>query len=297
MYREPAALWFPVTLRAHTTCPGTATSPATTTCYLCAPVPPTATASPCTATALRCPAAPQAHCSRPQQPDWTLDQCSQFIQNQETVNWDRTWKDWNDGKIVCVCVRMFIILSLYYIQTVWAVFVPVNTTYLCCIVKSPSSTKCQSRKYKRRMPTCVRRRELEDDRKRKAKWLRYSCKFIWVRLSMCVPKTRLRPTSHLDSEDLPSLHNEEASHGHYFLHCKQTCMDSSGENVLITLIISHKKGSMWINAHKLQSGQIYTTCIVLVFLHIVSYFVFTYLKILNGIHILSLKKWSFFYVL
>lgn len=44
-----------------------------------------------------------------------------------------------------------------------------------------------------------------------------------------------------------------------------------------------KKPKKKINKKELRNaGQVYTTCIVLVFLHIVSYFLFTYLKILTG---------------
>lgn len=55
--RPPVLRWFPVTPRTRTTCPGTATSPATMTCCPCAPAPPTARAP-------RCPAAPPALCSK-----------------------------------------------------------------------------------------------------------------------------------------------------------------------------------------------------------------------------------------
>lgn len=67
----------------------------------------------------------------------------------------------------------------------------------------------------------------------------------------------------------------------------------SAETVLNTPINSQQKETYVRNAHKPQSGQIFSTCIVLVFLHIVSYFLFTYLKILPGIHIFSLKSYLF----
>lgn len=59
----------------------------------------------------------------------------------------------------------------------------------------------------------------------------------------------------------------------------------------ITLIFSNNKRTEndVENCAQPQSDQIYTTCIFLVFLHIVSYFLFTYLMILSGIYIFFLS--------
>lgn len=58
--------------------------------------------------------------------------------------------------------------------------------------------------------------------------------------------------------------------------------DNSGEKAFITAVFAQNKKLR--NAHKLQTGQIHTTCIVLVFLH---------LKILTGSIFSLWKKLSF----
>lgn len=226
--REPVVWWFPVTPRTRTTFPGTATSRATTTCCLSARAPLTATASPCTATAPHCPAAPPAHCSRPASTKtgrWTSAPISSrtrklnfffFLLNHWVqMNIHRTQGDVLFEPLfiylcVCVCergeslvhaaIRLLHCCLIFYhciiSKLFWAVSVPVNTTYLCCIVNSRSSTKISLEGIYTFVCTQVylffwyadlfvffdtsqvRRWKVEDDRRRKAKWLSYSCKFF-----------------------------------------------------------------------------------------------------------------------
>ena len=111
---------------------------------------------------------------------------------------------------VCVCergeslvhaaIRLLHCCLIFYhciiSKLFWAVSVPVNTTYLCCIVNSRSSTKISLEGIYTFVCTQVylffwyadlfvffdtsqvRRWKVEDDRRRKAKWLSYSCKFF-----------------------------------------------------------------------------------------------------------------------
>lgn len=136
--------------------------------------------------------------------------------------------------------------------------------------------------------------------KRKTK--SYSCKFIYFvqlelywTVNVCVPRTRQRLVSHLDWVDLPSIYSEGVSYRNHSSHCRQTCTDNfEGKGFYSSNILPKKD---WEKGHKemrSNCSQIYTTWIFLVFLHIVSYFLFTYLKIPPGIHIFSRKSLSFF---
>lgn len=159
------------------------------------------------------------------------------------------WKRWES----CSCsdrvaALLFDILSLYYIQTVLSCFCASQYYIFVLYCKFPIINKMSSEGIYTSVCTQVylffwyadlffdtsrvRRWKVEDDRRRKTKWLSYSWAthvyFFWVRLFlqtenwMCVPRTRLRPTSHLDWLDLQNLYKEQAaSCRHYCLQCNK----------------------------------------------------------------------------
>lgn len=161
-------------------------------------------------------------------------------------------------------------------------FVPVNTTYLCRIVNFPLINRnvnrgnihvhtCTSIPFFSGMLVSLSfliHPESEDGNrrttgKRKTDWVtrvklaELNCK--------CAKDKRETPTSHLNKHHM-------------------NIVARSANKLVQTL---EKK--MFLPKKKIKNkkelrnaGQVYTTCIVLVFLHIVSYFLFTYLKILTG---------------
>lgn len=246
--RDPAAWRRPVTLRTRTTCPGTATSPATTTCCLYAPAPRTATASPCTATAPRCPAAPPARCSRhhtppsSHHPHWTSAPSSS---TNRKLNWGenigerrRTFRWCFIGTNIYLCVRecsvLTVTLLIFYHCILSKLLLCRSILHVCVVFKTPHQQNDSRGNSHGRMRSsaplfwwadlfwCVRGSE---DGKSTAKATELQSdgvagvKSVWVEAR----------------EDWGPLHAEWRQRG------LQACVDSSGEKVLIALIKYVKK--------------------------------------------------------
>lgn len=223
------------------------------------------------------------------------------------------WKRWES----CSCsdrvaALLFDILSLYYIQTVLSCFCASQYYIFVLYCKFPIINKMSSEGIYTFVCTQVylffwyadlffdtsrvRRWKVEDDRRRKTKWLSYSCIFFLGETFF-----KLKTECACQGRDLGPLHTwidwiyrtciKNKQHHVGIIACSVTNL--SGEKVLNTLINSQQKETyvkkctqtaVWSDFHYLYSSGIFT--------HRFLFPVYIF-KDPAGVHIFSLKSYLF----